>query len=83
MSIINTERNLPDKKDASIKSEEDPFQKIFTNLKQKDEDIRDLKLEILSLKDRVKGSNISHTSPTHNVIHKLNIDLLRFDRETN
>ena len=83
MNTINTERNPPENKYASIKSKEDPFQKILANLEQKDEDIHDLKLEILSLRDQVKGRNSSHTSRTHNVVHKVKIDLPRFNGESN
>ena len=83
MNTRNTKRNPPENKDASIKSEDDPVQKILENLEQKDEGIRDLKLEILSLRYQVKGGNNSHTCPTHNVIHKVKIDLPRFDGENN
>ena len=40
-------------------------------------------MEILSLRDQVKGGNNSHIGPTHNVIHKVKIDLPRFDGENN
>ena len=83
MNIRNTERNPPENKDASIKSKDDHIQKILENFEQKDEDIRDLKLEILSLRDQVKGSNNSHSGPTHNILHKVKIDLPRFDGENN
>ena len=83
MNTRNTERKLLKNKDTSIKSEDDPNQKILAKLEQKDEDIRDLKLENLSLRDKVKGGNNSHTGPTHNVVHKVKIDLPRFDREIN
>ena len=70
-------------KDASKKSEYGPFQKILAKLEQKYEDIHNLKLEIVSLTDQVKGGNSSHTGPTHNVIHKVNIDLSRFNGGNN
>ena len=62
MNTRNTERNPPQNKDASIKSKDDPVQKILAKLEQKDEDICDLKLEILPLRDQVKGGNKSHTT---------------------
>ena len=83
MNTRNTERNPLENKDASIKLEDDPFQKILENLEQNDEDIHDLELEILSSSDQVKGGNNSHTGPTHNVVHKVKIDLPRFDGENN
>ena len=83
MNTWNTKRNPPVNKYVSIKSEEDPFQKILGNLEQKDEDVHDLKLEILSLRDHVKGKNGSHIGPTHHVIHKVKIDLPRFYGESN
>ena len=83
MNTRNTKINCLENKDASIKSEYDPVQKILAKLEQKDEDIRVLKLEILSLRDQVKGGNNSHTSPTHNVIHKVKNDLPRFDGKNN
>ena len=83
MNTRNTERNPLEKKDASIKSEDDSVQKILVKLEQKDEDIHDLKLKILSLRDQVKGGNNSHTCPTHNIVHKVNIDFPRFDGENN
>ena len=83
MNTRNTERNPPENKETSIKSEEDPFQMILAKLEQKDEDIHDLKLEILSLRDQVKGGNNSHTGPTYTIVHKVNIDLPRFDNENN
>ena len=48
MNTRNTNRNPMENKDASIKSEDDPFQNILENLEQKDEDIPDLELKILS-----------------------------------
>ena len=51
MNTRNTERNPLENKDASIKSEDDPVQKILAKIEQKYEDIRDLKLEILSLRE--------------------------------
>ena len=83
MNTRNTKRNPPENKDAYIKIEDGPFQKILANLEQKDDDICDLKLEILSLRYQVKGGNNSHVVPTHNIVHKVNIDLLRFDGENN
>ena len=83
MNTRNTKRNPLENKDTSIKSAEDPFQKILAKLEKKDEDIRELKLEILSLRDHVKGNNSSHTGPTHNIVHKVKIDLPRFDGESN
>ena len=83
MNAINTKRNPSENKDASIKSKDDPFKKILAKLEQKDEDIHDLKLEILSLRDQVKGDNSSHTGPTHNIVHKVKINLPRFDGEIN
>ena len=59
------------------------IQKILAKLKKKYEDICDLKLEILSLRDQVKGGNNSHTCPTHNVVFKVKIDLPRFDGKNN
>ena len=83
MNTKSTERNPPENKDASINSEVDPVQKILAKLERKDEDIHDLKIEILSLRDQVKGGDKSHTNPPHNAIHKVNIDLPRFDNENN
>ena len=83
MNTRNTKRNPLEYKGASIKSEDDPVQKILEKLEKKDENIRDLKLEILSLRDQVKGGNNSHTGPTHNAIHKFKIDLPRFDGKNN
>ena len=83
MNTRNMERNPSENKDASIKLEDDLVQKILEMLEQKDEDIHDLKLKILSLRDQVKGGNNSHTGPTHNVIHKVKIDLARLDGENN
>ena len=83
MNTINTERNPPENKDASIKSDDDQVQKILAKLEQKDEEIRDLKLKILSLRDQVKGRNNSHIGPTHNVVHKVKIDLPRFNGKNN
>ena len=54
MNTRNTERNPLENKDLSIKSKDDQIQKILGKLEQKDKDIRDLKLEILSLRDQVK-----------------------------
>ena len=73
MNTRNIERNPQENKYASIKSEDDPVQKILAKIEQKDEDIRDLKLEILPPRDQVKGGNNSHTGPTHNVVHKVKI----------
>ena len=83
MNTRNTERYPLDNKDASIKSEDDSIHNLLEKLEQKEEDIQDLKLTIQSLKDQVKGFNNSHTGPTHNLIHKVNIDLPRFDGENN
>ena len=83
MNTRNTERNSPENKETSIKSEEDPFQKILAKLEQKYEDIHDLNLKIQSLREQDKGGNDSHTGPTHNVVHKVKIDLPRFDGENN
>ena len=77
------ERNPSENKDASIKSEDDPIQKILARLVQKDEDIHDLKLKIQSLRDQVRQGNNSHAGPTHNFVHKVKIDLPRFDGENN
>ena len=57
MNTWNIERNPSENKDASINLEDDPFQKILAKLEQKYEDIHGLKLEILSLRDQVKGNN--------------------------
>ena len=35
------------------------------------------------MRDQDKGDNNSHTCPTHNVVHKVKIDLPRFDGESN
>ena len=83
MNTRNTERNPRENKDASIKSEDDPIQRILINIEKKYEDIRDLKLEIIALIDQVKGDNNSYAIPTHNTLHKVNIDLPRFDGENN
>ena len=83
MNTRNTERNPSENMDSSIKSKDDPVQKILANLEQTDEDIHDLKIEILSLRYQVKGGNNTHIGPTHNVVHKFKIDLPRFDRENN
>ena len=61
MNTRNTKINPRENKDVSIKLEDDPFQKILAKLEQKDEDIHDLKLEILSLTDQGKWGNNSHT----------------------
>ena len=91
MNAINTKRNPSENKDASIKSKDDPFKKILAKLEQKDEDIHDLKLKILSQRDQVKGGNNSHIGQTHNILHKVKIDLpssmakifeMRFDGST-
>ena len=83
MNTRNTERNPLENKDLSIKSKDDQIQKILGKLEQKDKDIRDLKLEIQSLRDQVKGGNNSHIGPTHNVAHKVKFDLPRFDGVNN
>ena len=77
MNTRNTERTPLENKDASIKSEDDLVQKILAKLEERDEDIRRLKLEIISLRDQVKGGNNSHTGPIHNIVHKFKIDLPR------
>ena len=83
MNTRNTKRNPPEIKDASIKSEDDSVHKLLEKLEQKEKDIQDLKLTIQSLKDQVKGFNNSHMGPTCNIIHKVKIDLPRFDGESN
>ena len=83
MNIRNTKRNPLDNKDVFIKSEDDPFQNILAKFEKKDKDICDLKLEIISLRDQVKGGNNSHTRPTHNIVHKVKIDLPRFESGNN
>ena len=35
------------------------------------------------MRDQVKGGNNSYTSPTHNVVIKVKIDLPRFDGKNN
>ena len=82
MNKINTERNPPENKDASIKSDDDPVRKILAKLEQK-EDIHNLKIEIQSLREQFKGSNNSHAGPTHNVVPKAKINLPRFDGKNN
>ena len=77
MNTRNTERNPPENEDASIKSDDDPVRKILAKLEQK-EDIHDLKLEIQSLRDQVKGSNICD-----NTVHKVKINLPIFDGKNN
>ena len=42
-----------------------------------------MKLEIISLRDQVKGNNRSHIGPSHNVVHKLKINLPSFNGESN
>ena len=83
MNTRNKEGNTLENNDASIKSEDDLVQKILAKLELKAEDIRDLKLGILSLRDQVRGGNKSHTDPPHNIVHKVNINLLRFNGENN
>ena len=83
MNTRNTERNTLENKEASIKSSDDPVEKILAKIEKKYEDIRDLKLEIIALIDQVKGDNNSYAIPTHNTLHKVNIDLPRFDGENN
>ena len=61
MNTRNLERNSPENNDASINSKDDPIQKILAKIQQKDEDICDLKIEIIPLRDQVKGGNKSHT----------------------
>ena len=79
MNTRNKEGNTLENNDASIKSEDDLVQKILAKLEERDEDMRRIKLEIISLRDQVKGGNKSHTCPTHIVIHKVKIDLPRFN----
>ena len=59
------------------------FKRYLQILSKKRRLIHDLKLEIQSLRDQVKGSNNSHTCPTHDVIHKFKIDLPRFNGKNN
>ena len=81
MNTRNTEKNPLENKDVSIKLEEDSIHKLLEKIEQKKEEIQELKLAIKSLKDQVKGFNNSHMGPTHNVFHKVKIDLPRFDGE--
>ena len=70
-------------KDASINSRYDPFQKILENIEQRDEGIHNLNLEILWPRDHIKWGNSSYMLPMYNFIHKVNINLSRFDGENN
>ena len=48
MNTRNTERNTLENKEASIKSSDDPVDKILAKIEKKYDDIRDLKLKIIS-----------------------------------